>query len=46
MIFSKYLRINLNAKINNFQFFYSEHTQIILTKITYIDIIISLQIQC
>ena len=28
------------AEINNFQFFFSEHTQIILSKITYIDIII------
>ena len=52
--FSKHLRINLNAEINNFQFFFiSEHTQIILSKTTYIDIIIiyvsampCLQIQC
>ena len=56
IIFSKHLRINLNAEINIFQFFISfisEHTQLILSKTTYIDIIIiyvsvtpCLQIQC
>ena len=41
IIFSKDLRMKLNSEIITFHFFFiSEHTQIILNKITYIDIII------